>query len=393
MKKIFSLLVISAILLFNPQISQATTSSSYISFTAEVWADNWFALYINGKKVGEDSVSIKTERSFNSEKITFKAKYPLTVGIIAKDYVENASGLEYIGKPNQQIGDGGIALQIFETVSKKIIAKTDSSWRSLVIDKAPLNQECVSSNNPLSDCQSKNIAIPKKWTEASFNDSKWKKANIFSESEIGVKEGYFNIQWSAGTQLIWSEDLRIDNTILFRKVISSVKSASSSISKQASATSSLTLSSSDFNDGGLLPMRYTCDGAGISPPLQWSGVPENVESFAIVMDSIPGPPRPGEVEAATHFYLLLYNIPKEIRAIEAGNKSVGTLGGNFLGRELGYTPPCSQGPGLKSYTLTIYALNGTLELSPDQATLSTLTNAIKNKIIASSKISVNYSRS
>ena len=167
----------------------------------------------------------------------------------------------------------------------------------------------------------------------------------------------------------------------------------SSISKQASATSSLTLSSSDFNDGGLLPMRYTCDGAGISPPLQWSGVPENVESFAIVMDSIPGPLRPGEVEAAAHFYLLLYNIPKEIRAIEAGNKSVGTLGGNFLGRELGYTPPCSQGPGLKSYTLTIYALSGMLELSPDQATLSTLTNAMKNKIIASSKISVNYSRS
>jgi phosphatidylethanolamine-binding protein (PEBP) family uncharacterized protein len=379
--------------LFNPQISQATTSSSYISFTAEVWADNWFALYINGKKVGEDSVSIKTERSFNSEKITFKAKYPLAIGIIAKDYVENASGLEYIGKPNQQIGDGGIALQIFETVSKKIIAKTDSSWRSLVIDKAPLNQECVSSNNPLSDCQSRTIAIPKKWTEPSFNDSKWKKANIFSESEIGVKEGYFNIQWAAGTQLIWSEDLRIDNTILFRKVISSAKSASSSISKQTSATSSLALSSSDFNDGGLLPMRYTCDGAGISPPLQWSGVPENVESFAIVMDSIPGPPRPGEVEAATHFYLLLYNIPKEIRAIEAGNKSVGILGGNFLGRELGYTPPCSQGPGLKSYTLTIYALSGMLELSPDQATLSTLTNAIKNKIIASSKISVNYSRS
>jgi len=37
------------------------------TFQAEIWVDNWFALYINGKKVGEDSVPITTERSFNSE--------------------------------------------------------------------------------------------------------------------------------------------------------------------------------------------------------------------------------------------------------------------------------------------------------------------------------------
>jgi len=72
-------------------------SAKTISFKAEIWADNWFALYINGKKVGEDSVSIKTERSFNSETISFKATYPLTVGVIAKDYVENNSGWNISG--------------------------------------------------------------------------------------------------------------------------------------------------------------------------------------------------------------------------------------------------------------------------------------------------------
>ena len=61
-------------------------------FTAEIWADNWFALYVNGKKVGEDSTAFATERSFNSDVISFKASYPLTIGIIARDYVENASG-------------------------------------------------------------------------------------------------------------------------------------------------------------------------------------------------------------------------------------------------------------------------------------------------------------
>ena len=66
--KIFLLTSIAVLsqLLANP--AQAAQSKP-ISFLAEVWADNWFALYVNGKKVGEDSVPITTERSFNSEKI------------------------------------------------------------------------------------------------------------------------------------------------------------------------------------------------------------------------------------------------------------------------------------------------------------------------------------
>ena len=41
--------------------------SSAASFTVEVWADNWAAVYANGELVGEDSVPITTERSFNAE--------------------------------------------------------------------------------------------------------------------------------------------------------------------------------------------------------------------------------------------------------------------------------------------------------------------------------------
>ena len=55
-----------------PAPADAAVSKS-VTFQAEVWVDNWFALYINGKKVGEDSVPITTERSFNSEKIKFTA--------------------------------------------------------------------------------------------------------------------------------------------------------------------------------------------------------------------------------------------------------------------------------------------------------------------------------
>ena len=102
------LVLIAALSIGATAVASAATKPKTLSFTAEVWADNWFALYANGKKVGEDSVSITTERSFNSEVITFTASYPLTLGLVAKDYIANDSGLEYIGSPRQQIGDGGI---------------------------------------------------------------------------------------------------------------------------------------------------------------------------------------------------------------------------------------------------------------------------------------------
>ena len=71
----------------------ATTTGQKFTFVAEVWADNWFALYINGVLVGQDSVSIKTEKSFNAEKISFTASYPFVIGMVTKDFIQNDTGL------------------------------------------------------------------------------------------------------------------------------------------------------------------------------------------------------------------------------------------------------------------------------------------------------------
>ncbi|NBR08261.1 MAG: aldehyde dehydrogenase family protein, partial [Opitutaceae bacterium] len=164
-------------------------TSKAINFQAEIWVDNWFALYINGKQVRQDSVPITTERSFNSEKIRFTATYPFTVGLILKDFTENSSGLEYIGKPNQQIGDGGAIAQIRDLSTNQIVLTTDGTWKSLVINKAPLNPECVTSQNPVADCKYANTSIPKSWSTNSFNDSTWKSVSTYTKDAVGVKEG------------------------------------------------------------------------------------------------------------------------------------------------------------------------------------------------------------
>ncbi len=195
--------------------------SSTTTFVAEVWADNWFALYANGELVGEDSVPITTERSFNAETITFEATYPLTLAVEAKDYTENETGLEYIGTDRQQMGDGGVILQVTDTSSGDVVAVTNDAWRALVIDQAPLNPECESSSDPLRDCQSSVVEAPDGWTEVDFDDSDWASATIWSEADVAPKDGYDEIAWDGSAELVWGPDLEVDNTVLLRVTIGS----------------------------------------------------------------------------------------------------------------------------------------------------------------------------
>lgn len=181
-----------------------------------MWADNWFAMYVNGRLVGEDSVPITTERSFNAETITFTATYPLTIAIETKDFKETDSGIEYIGLPNQQMGDGGLVAQITDDSTDKVIVATSSEWQALVIQRAPLNTGCEKDPDPDATCQFKSLEAPDQWTEASFDDSGWGTATEWSAADVGPKEGYDEITWDPSAALIWGSDLKVDNTVLLR---------------------------------------------------------------------------------------------------------------------------------------------------------------------------------
>jgi len=49
------------------------------------------------------------------------------------------------------------------------------------------------------------------------------------------------------------------------------------------------LTSPAFEEGGMIPSKYTCDGANVSPPLKWTSVPEGTKSFAIICDDPDAP--------------------------------------------------------------------------------------------------------
>ena len=53
------------------------------------------------------------------------------------------------------------------------------------------------------------------------------------------------------------------------------------------------LRSPAFGPGGEIPLKYTGDGADISPPLRWTGPPEGTKSFALTVDDREDPPESG----------------------------------------------------------------------------------------------------
>ena len=185
---------------------------------ADVWADNWFAFYLNDKLVKEDSVSINTERSFNKESFAFKAERPFVLNFVAKDFKQNDSGLEYIGSNRQQMGDGGLIAQ-FTDSNGSAIAVTNGDWKCMVTHNAPSDKSCEKSNKPVAGqgaCGFTETAEPAGWKSVNFDDSKWPNASVHSERAVGPKDGYDQISWARDAKIIWGPDLETDNTILCR---------------------------------------------------------------------------------------------------------------------------------------------------------------------------------
>tara|TARA_R110001606_G_scaffold11354_6_gene49310 strand:- start:22702 stop:23358 length:657 start_codon:yes stop_codon:yes gene_type:complete len=197
---------------------QAVSAETY---TADVWADNWFSLSVNGEQVAEDSVSITTERSFNAESFSFTAKRPFVLGLTAKDYKENDTGLEYIGTRKQQMGDGGLILQI-KDANGKTVAVTNDGWKCMVTHHAPVSKSCAEESNPIAGqgaCKFEVTEEPADWNTIDFDASGWQSATEHSERSVRPKDGYDRISWDNNAQFIWGADLETDNTILCRLVV------------------------------------------------------------------------------------------------------------------------------------------------------------------------------
>ena len=187
---------------------------------AQIWVDNWFALYAGDKLIKEDSVPYDTERSFNTESFNFSATLPAQLSVVMKDFKEDDTGLEYIGSSHQQAGDGGFIAQFIDGATGKTLAVSDDSWRCTVIHKAPINlKECEDSSAPQQVCKSKIDAEPSNWRSSGYDYKSWPQATIHSAWEVQPHGDFSWFDWKMSAKFIWSSDLVRDNTVLCRFTI------------------------------------------------------------------------------------------------------------------------------------------------------------------------------
>jgi hypothetical protein len=183
--------------------------------------DNWFALFVNGLLLYEDSTAYNTERSFNGERITFNADLPITVAFEFRDFMETETELEYIGERKQQMGDGGAIAQFIDA-SGGVLGVTDASWRCLIAQHAPIDPSCADANDPQvgeGACAANTADVSADWTAVDFDDSDWVGATVHTEADVGPKDGYDDIDWDRSAELIWGENLKQENIVLCRATI------------------------------------------------------------------------------------------------------------------------------------------------------------------------------
>jgi phosphatidylethanolamine-binding protein (PEBP) family uncharacterized protein len=149
-------------------------------------------------------------------------------------------------------------------------------------------------------------------------------------------------------------------------------------------TAPFTFSSTAFQDGGKLPITYTCEDAkgGVSPPLAWSGAPAGTVEFAVTATTL--------AVDGEKWNWVLYGIPASVTALATNTSGIGTTGASTDGPALKFYPPCSSGAGQRTYTFTLYALSGKPTFSTSPVSGAVLADAITPLTIGSRQMSVTY---
>lgn len=152
------------------------------------------------------------------------------------------------------------------------------------------------------------------------------------------------------------------------------------------------ITSPAFADGESIPAAYTCDDSReVSPPLSFTGVPNEARSLALVMDD-PDIPKALYPNGGEFDHWILFNIPPSTTDIREGS-SVGIAGANSAGNNTYYSPcpPSQYEPSEHRYIFTLYALDTILNLNAG-ASKSEVLAAMQGHVIAQTQLIGKYQR-
>ncbi|HEY3037142.1 MAG TPA: YbhB/YbcL family Raf kinase inhibitor-like protein [Pyrinomonadaceae bacterium] len=148
------------------------------------------------------------------------------------------------------------------------------------------------------------------------------------------------------------------------------------------------LSSTAFQDGEMIPTKYTCNGANVSPPLEWSGVPQTAKSLALICDD---PDAPGK----TWVHWVVFDLPASRTSLPENVPPQETIAdggkqGTTDFKKIGYGGPCPPS-GTHRYFFKIHALDTDLNLN-SRTTKDQLLQAMKGHVLAQGELMGRYKR-
>lgn len=147
----------------------------------------------------------------------------------------------------------------------------------------------------------------------------------------------------------------------------------------------LTLTSPAFEEGALIPKKYTCDSEDYSPPLKWTDVPDNTRSFVLIVDDPDAP-------IGTFDHWLVFNIPADTHELEENLSQLpeSTKQGSNSWGKAQYGGPCPPDREHR-YFFRLYALDTQLDL-PEGTSKEELHQAMEGHILEQTHLMGRYDR-
>lgn len=160
----------------------------------------------------------------------------------------------------------------------------------------------------------------------------------------------------------------------------------------ALAEDRIDLKSPAFRDGQRLPIRFTADGEGISPPLIWGDVPANTRSLVLIVED-PDAPTPNPL---VHAVVIIPSDQYELREGTIAADRAGDDRGQDVGRNSylfeGWLPPDPPtGHGEHDYVFQLFALDIIPETNPKSGR-GDMVAAISGHVLGTGLLVANYSR-
>jgi Raf kinase inhibitor-like YbhB/YbcL family protein len=148
------------------------------------------------------------------------------------------------------------------------------------------------------------------------------------------------------------------------------------------AAMTITVTSTAFAEGGTIPAKYTCDGADVSPPLQFGGPPGGAAEIAVFVED---PDAPG----GTFVHWVGWGIPPGTAGLAEGQHA--PVEGKNGFRSQGYRGPCPPKGKPHRYIFTVYALSAPLSLKAGSSAAQ-LHRAIHGHVLSQGSLTGRYGR-